>query len=211
MNEDLDPVRQHSRQRVTRRLDRERDERLAAAVGAAPSDISERIRRLDQEWDIERVLEANAATLTLVAWLAVLRRPSRHRVAVAGIVPASSATGATSPDRVAGAALQAAGDAESPPTRTAGQASAERQVVPGDPSAHRLVQHRRQGGRRQQGVQRQPATVRDRRPSRKSYRLRCRRHDQTRNSAVPGKTLDGVCPLRALPSCTCPQQPHIVG
>ena len=88
MSEELDPVREHSLKRVTRRLDHERDERLVAAVEASPSDIADRLRRLDKEWDIERVLEANAATLSLVALLAVLRKPTRRRVAVAGIVPA---------------------------------------------------------------------------------------------------------------------------
>ena len=88
MSEELDPVRQHSLRRVTRRLDRERDERLAAAVGADSAAVGERLRRLDKEWDIERVLQTNAAALSLVAWIAVLRRPTRRRAAVAGIVPA---------------------------------------------------------------------------------------------------------------------------
>lgn len=87
-DENLDPVREHSLSGVTRRLDKERDERLAAAVGASNADVTRRLRTLDKQWDIERVLEANAATLTLVAWLAVLRRPTRRRVAVAGVVPA---------------------------------------------------------------------------------------------------------------------------
>lgn len=89
MSEELDPVREHSLKRVTRRLDHERDERLVAAVEASPSDIADRLRRLDKEWDIERVLEANAATLSLVALVAVLRKPTRRRVAVAGSFPPS--------------------------------------------------------------------------------------------------------------------------
>lgn len=84
----MDPVRKHSLGRVTRRLDRERDERLAAAVGEDDRAVSERLRRLDAQWDIERVLQTNAATLTLVAWAAVLHRPTRRRAALAGVVPA---------------------------------------------------------------------------------------------------------------------------
>ena len=84
----MDPVRKHSLGRVTRRLDRERDERLAAAVGEDDRAVSERLRRLDAQWDIERVLQTNAATLSLVGLAAVLRRPTRRRAVVAGIVPA---------------------------------------------------------------------------------------------------------------------------
>lgn len=84
----MDPVRKHSLGKVTRRLDRERDERLAAAVRENDTTVAERLRRLDAQWDIERVLQTNAATLTLVAWAAVLRRPSRRRALAAGIVPA---------------------------------------------------------------------------------------------------------------------------
>lgn len=57
----MDPVRQHSISKVTGRLDRERYERLAAAVGEGDQAITERLRRLDSQWDIERVLELNAA------------------------------------------------------------------------------------------------------------------------------------------------------
>lgn len=84
----MDPVRKHSLGGVTRRLDRERDERLAAAVGEDDRAVAERLRRLDAQWDIERVLQTNAATLTLVAWAVALYRPTRRRAAVAGIVPA---------------------------------------------------------------------------------------------------------------------------
>jgi hypothetical protein len=54
--EELDPVRRHSPSRVTARLDSER-ERLAGAVGAPASQVSERLRQLDEEWDMERLLE----------------------------------------------------------------------------------------------------------------------------------------------------------
>ena len=87
MAEELDPVRRSSNSRVTSRLDRERAARVAAAV-QAPQSISERIRSLDTTWDIERTLEANAATLSLVGLAFVAARPSKKRLAVAAIVPA---------------------------------------------------------------------------------------------------------------------------
>lgn len=40
---------------------------IAAVHAAGPAGISRRLRELDREWDIERTLEANAATIILVA------------------------------------------------------------------------------------------------------------------------------------------------
>lgn len=84
----LDPVRKHSASRVTRRLDTERDRRLAESVDASPSAVSVRLSELDKEWDIERVLEANAATIMLAAVSFMAVRPTRRRAALAAIVPA---------------------------------------------------------------------------------------------------------------------------
>lgn len=60
--------------RVTRHTDhdvnadiRQRSERqIALAAGRGPGAISRRLRELDHEWDIERTLEANAATVALI-------------------------------------------------------------------------------------------------------------------------------------------------
>lgn len=41
-------------------------ERLRAYEDADPAEISERIEQLEREWDIERVLEANAASVALI-------------------------------------------------------------------------------------------------------------------------------------------------
>jgi hypothetical protein len=86
--QELDPVRKHSASRVTRRLDAERDRRLAASLGAPPAAVSARLKQLDEEWDIERVLEANAATIMLAAIAFLAARPSRRRAALAAVVPA---------------------------------------------------------------------------------------------------------------------------
>lgn len=49
---------------VNRRI-AERTERNVAILAAHPERIDRRLRELDEEWDTERVLEANAATLAL--------------------------------------------------------------------------------------------------------------------------------------------------
>lgn len=49
---------------VNRRIRRETEDRIRY-YSDNPSDIERRLAELDQEWDIERVLEANAATLAL--------------------------------------------------------------------------------------------------------------------------------------------------
>ncbi len=45
---------------------REMRQRVAQYAAAGPDAIEKRLRELDQEWDIERTLEANAATACLV-------------------------------------------------------------------------------------------------------------------------------------------------
>jgi hypothetical protein len=42
------------------------EDRVARIGSAGPEAIARRLRELDEEWDIERTLEANAATLTAV-------------------------------------------------------------------------------------------------------------------------------------------------
>lgn len=54
----------HTAQRVNERIQRE-TERSIAYHAQHPDEIDHRLRELDEEWDIERVLETNAATLAL--------------------------------------------------------------------------------------------------------------------------------------------------
>ena len=42
------------------------DQNVARLAGTDPRQIGERLEELDREWDIERTLEANAATIVLV-------------------------------------------------------------------------------------------------------------------------------------------------
>lgn len=70
-------VRDHSPDAVNAARDREIDRSVARHADADPRAIDRRLHVLDREWDMERTLEANAATLTLAGLalgLAVDRR-----------------------------------------------------------------------------------------------------------------------------------------
>lgn len=56
-------VQQNSATEVNRKIQRQMEARVARYRNAAPDEIAERLEELDQEWDTERTLEANAATL----------------------------------------------------------------------------------------------------------------------------------------------------
>jgi hypothetical protein len=55
----------HSAQWKTERIEREMERRLWYYLDH-PGEIDSRLRELDEEWDIERTLETNASSLTLV-------------------------------------------------------------------------------------------------------------------------------------------------
>jgi hypothetical protein len=59
-------VPQNTAEQANERIRRGLEYRLAYYV-QHPEHIDRRLRELDEEWDIERVLEANASTLVLVA------------------------------------------------------------------------------------------------------------------------------------------------
>ena len=59
-------VAEHTADHVNDRIRRETDERVARIAAAGPDAIARRLEELDREWDIERTLEANAATITAV-------------------------------------------------------------------------------------------------------------------------------------------------
>jgi hypothetical protein len=60
-----DRVRKSSPSAANEAIDREMGERLRAYRSANRDEIDERLARLDREWDVERVLEANAASLVI--------------------------------------------------------------------------------------------------------------------------------------------------
>ncbi len=59
----VDRVPDHTAEHVNDRIRRETDERVAALAASGREAISMRLKELDREWDIERTLEANAATV----------------------------------------------------------------------------------------------------------------------------------------------------
>lgn len=58
-------VRHSTADYVNARISREAGDRVARLALAGPAAIDRRLEELDAEWDIERVLEANASTLAL--------------------------------------------------------------------------------------------------------------------------------------------------
>ena len=51
---------------VNARIEQEMRARIARFRNASPAVISQRLAELEQEWDIERILQANAATVSLL-------------------------------------------------------------------------------------------------------------------------------------------------
>ncbi len=60
-------VPQQTSDDVNARIEHEMRARIARFRTASPAVISQRLAELEREWDIERVLEANAATLAMLA------------------------------------------------------------------------------------------------------------------------------------------------
>jgi hypothetical protein len=58
-------VRNHTADHVNAEIRRHMRERVRRIAAQGPSRIERRLEELDYEWDIERTLEANAATLAL--------------------------------------------------------------------------------------------------------------------------------------------------
>lgn len=78
--------------RVQRATDEAINWRIEAATGARirrlahdPRGITRRLRELDREWDIERILETQAALVVLAGLIMSLRR-GRHWLALPGLV-----------------------------------------------------------------------------------------------------------------------------
>ena len=59
-------VSQHTAAPINAQIRCQIEENVARAAAAGPEAIDYRLAELDREWDIERTLEANAATLSLI-------------------------------------------------------------------------------------------------------------------------------------------------
>ncbi len=66
MATDEDRVRQSTATEVNQRLDEQLASRIRLYSKSEPDEINRRIAELDREWDMERVLQTNAATLALL-------------------------------------------------------------------------------------------------------------------------------------------------
>ncbi|TWU23967.1 hypothetical protein Pla52o_18900 [Novipirellula galeiformis] len=62
----VERVPQHTAEHVNNQIRYQTEERVTRLAAAGREAIDQRLAELDQEWDIERTLEANAAALSLV-------------------------------------------------------------------------------------------------------------------------------------------------
>jgi hypothetical protein len=85
MHSEPDRARRHTAADVLRRMDRQTAEHLSAAATEAPDQAQARLERLDREWDIDRSVEAEAATMGLVG-LALGTLVSPRLLGVPGLV-----------------------------------------------------------------------------------------------------------------------------
>lgn len=60
---DTDIVRANTAATVNQKIDQAMRERIISFANKSPEEITNRIKELDQEWDIERMLECNASAL----------------------------------------------------------------------------------------------------------------------------------------------------
>ena len=66
MPETTERVFQHTAEEINERIWRQTEENVSACAAAGREAVDRRLRELDHEWDIERTLEANAATVALI-------------------------------------------------------------------------------------------------------------------------------------------------
>lgn len=81
----VDPVRANTAPEVQLKIDRTIEQQVRFYAGQPREVISARIAELDREWDVERVLEANASSVAL-AGLALGVTVSRKYLVLTGVV-----------------------------------------------------------------------------------------------------------------------------
>src|SRR5205823_4967890 len=62
----VERVPQHTREAYNAAIRRQTEENVARLAAAGPAAVERRLAELDREWDIERTLEANAASVSLI-------------------------------------------------------------------------------------------------------------------------------------------------
>jgi hypothetical protein len=83
--ENADRVRANTSEEINRRLDRESDARVGQYAQRGVDEITDRIKELDREWDMERLLETNASALAFTG-LVLGMTHSKKWLIVPGIV-----------------------------------------------------------------------------------------------------------------------------
>jgi hypothetical protein len=81
---EFDRVRAHSDPELNRRLDADLRDSVGKHRAEGSAAVSRRLEELDETWDVERTLQANAATLTVIGALTALS--GRRRAAVVPLV-----------------------------------------------------------------------------------------------------------------------------
>lgn len=62
----VERVPQNTSEAVNDQIRRRTEESIARTIGSGPAAIERRLQELDEEWDTERLLEANASSIMLV-------------------------------------------------------------------------------------------------------------------------------------------------
>ena len=81
----VERVPRHTAEAVNEQIRRQTEENVARYAVAGPDAIGRRLAELDREWDIERTLEANAASISLIG-LALGAAVDRRFFIVPGLV-----------------------------------------------------------------------------------------------------------------------------
>jgi sirohydrochlorin ferrochelatase len=77
MNSSTDRIRAHTAKEVLRRIDDDMNQRLIEAADAPHEATAQRLKALEREWDTDRALEIEAATMGLLGLaLGVFTRPA---------------------------------------------------------------------------------------------------------------------------------------
>jgi hypothetical protein len=78
-------VRANTAAQVNRRIDQQIEENVRRYTDKSPEEIARRIWELDQEWDIERVLQAMASSFSLLG-IALSLTSDRRWIVLPGVV-----------------------------------------------------------------------------------------------------------------------------
>jgi hypothetical protein len=79
-------IRLHTKEKINSRINDTTNENINYYKNTKKDVISSRIEALNHEWDIERVLEANAATATLITISLGLKTKEKKWFALSGVI-----------------------------------------------------------------------------------------------------------------------------